>query len=600
MRASLIALAAGTAVVTPHAATKGNAPATEAPAAATPAPRPVAGKPVALPPFAAQLAQMAQISDGTAWQGPTDDKAWELLAAATPDTRQSVRWSYARGLIGAGRGAEALGVLETMRSDDDDLALVTPFQLAMGAALALVGRDDQAIASLASPDLAGNPEACAWRMRALAHAGAEDQAAREINCSIPAINARAPFDRRPFMRAAAEVAIDIGQPASAIAWLKLFGDSEPEANLLRGRALLAMGDTANGTLRLARAEESGDAAIQAGARLGKIEAGLANHSIAPTAAFKQLEALRYGWRGDAVEENALRIEFKIASEAHDLRGSLRAGATLFRYFKLGSEAAPMLAELQTWLSAMLAPESGVSLPDAAGLYWDYKELAPSGAEGDALALRLAGRLQAASLYGRAAELLQYQLTQRREDVAQGPLSVKVAALHILAGRPDRALSALRDTEQPDYTDQMRWDRKRVEAVALHQLGKDDAAMAALDQVPDAAAVRAEIHWRSKNWGAFVTESEAMLPAPKGLGEPGQAAVLRQAVALAMLGREDKLQALRARYLVAFKALPSARAFDVLTRKVDTIDPAELGEAMAAIPEASPAGAIGDLLDASST
>jgi hypothetical protein len=68
----------------------------------------------------------------------------------------------------------------------------------------------------------------------------------------------------------------------------------------------------------------------------------------------------------------------------------------------------------------------------------------------------------------------------------------------------------------------------------------------------------------------------------------------------MLGREDKLQTLRARYGALFAKLPSARAFEVLTRSVSTIDPAELGEAMAAIPEASPAGAIGELLDASAS
>uniref|UniRef100_UPI001BD67F28 hypothetical protein n=1 Tax=Sphingomonas sp. dw_22 TaxID=2721175 RepID=UPI001BD67F28 len=514
--------------------------------------------------------------------------------------RPAARGGWGRAGSGRGRGADALGVLETMRADDNDLALVTPFQLAMGAALALVGRDDQAVASLSGPDLTGNSEACAWRMLALSHAGAAKPAAREINCAIPAINARAPYDRRPFMQAAAQAAIDIGQPEPALQWLKLFGDTEPQANLLRGRALLATGDSAGGLLRLSRAETSGNPEVQAGARLGKIEAGLAARRIKPADAFKQLDALRYVWRGGRVEENALRIQFRIATEAHDLRSSLRIGATLFRYFKPGTAGAPMLAQLQSWLAAALVPDSGVSLPDAAGLYWDYKELAPSGAEGDALAMRLAEKLQAASLYARAAELLEYQLTQRREDVAQGPLSVKVAALHILAGRPDRALAALRASEQPDYTDRMRWDRKRVEAVALHQIGKDDAAMAALEQVPDAAQVRAEIHWRSKDWSAFVTDSEALLPSPKGLGEPAQAAVLRQAVALAMLGREDKLQALRARYGAAFKALPSARAFDVLTRSVATIDPAELSAAMAAIPQASPAGAIGDLLDASAT
>jgi hypothetical protein len=72
------------------------------------------------------------------------------------------------------------------------------------------------------------------------------------------------------------------------------------------------------------------------------------------------------------------------------------------------------------------------------------------------------------------------------------------------------------------------------------------------------------------------------------------------VALAMLNQEAKLQALRARYGAAFKALPSAQAFDLLTQPSPTVDPARISAAMAAIPEASPTGAIGDLMDATTS
>jgi len=593
MRAALIALAAGAATAAP-AAPQPEAP---APAAGAEAPALPAALSPPLPPFAAELAEMPMIRRGTAWQGETGSAAWAALAAAGPADRQHARWRFALGLIGEGRGAEALGVLETMRLADGDLDLVAPFRLARGAALVLVARGEDAVTTLAGEALAGNAEACAWRIRALVLSGAAEEALHQVNCALPAINARAPVDRTPFVLAAASAAVDAGRPQAALGWLKLFGDQNPDANLLRGRALIAAGDQQGGRLRLDRARISGRAQVKADARLGMIEADLAAGAIPPAEAMKRLDALRFGWRGDAVEQRALKLQFRLASEANDLRAQLRAGATLFRYFKLGRDSGPMLATLQASLASALAPDSGVPLPEAAGLYWDYRELSPAGAEGDALVLRLADRLEGAGLYARAAELLQYQLMRRMQDVAQGPMSVKVASLHILAGRPERALDVLRDTEQPSYSDAMRHDRKRMEAIALHKLGKDDAAKAALDGLPDAEAIRAEIHWRAKDWNAFAAENQAQLPQPEGLGEPAQATVLRQAVALAMLGREDRLRALRARYGAAFRNLPSAQAFEALTGGPGTVDPTKLGAAMAAIPQASPIGAIGDLLDA---
>lgn len=602
-RLLIVALLASTAAAPPNdpaPAEHGAAPAAPAAEAPTAPAAPAAGGPAALPPFAAELAQMPTITDSRAWPELTEEAAWDALVHARPETRQLARWRYAGSLIRRGMGAEALGVLETMESDDADLALVAPFQLATGAALVMIGHDRDAVEALSLPELEGNAEACAWRMRALAGTGDAAAAARQINCAVPAINGRPPIERKPFTLAAARGAIAIGQGQPALAWLKLFGDQDPQANLLRGKALLASGDPAAGLFRLSRAELSGTPAVQAEAKLAHIDGDLKLHRIAPADGIKQLEALRYGWRGDAVEQGALRLEYQLALAENNHRAALRSAATLFRYYRPEGDSAAMLKQIQAWLGEMLAPDSGTPLPEAAGLYWDYKELAPAGAEGDALAVRLAERLEAAGLYPRAAELLQYQLLQRREDVAQGPLSVKVATLFILSGDPAKALDTIHATEQASYPDAMRFDRKRIEAVALYKLGREAAAMAALDGIPGGAGVRSEIHWRTHNWGSFITENEATLPSPGALSPPAQAIVLRQAVALAMLNQEAKLQALRARYGAAFKALPSAQAFDLLTQPAKQIDPARISAAMSAIPEASPTGAIGDLLDATTT
>jgi hypothetical protein len=553
--------------------------------------------PASLPGFAPTLAQMPVISGPAGWQGVTGAEAWHALTFAKPAERQAARWRYALGLIAQGHASEAFGVLEVMRADDPDLALTSSFRLARGATLTLLRRNRDAIDSLSGADLAANPEACLWRMRAFAEDGDARNAVGEMRCALPALNARPAPDRGSFLLAGAAAAIDAGAVRQGQQWLAILPDGHPAANLLRARAMLATHDLAGARIGFERAAQASDPEVAADARLGSIETALAAATIKPAQALTRIDDLRFAWRGGAVEARALRLEFRLASEAHDLRASLRTGAALVRYFPLGKEAAPMLAQLHAMLATALGPDSGLPIADAAGLYWDYRELAPVGAEGDLLALHLADRLQEAGLYARAAELVQYQLTQRAADVAQGPLSIKVAALQILAGAPQRALDALRGSEQAGYTDAMRWDRKRMEAVALQQLGKKDAAIAALDGVPDADAIRAEIEWRAKDWNAFVADTEHRLPPPRILNDPARATVLRHAVALAMLGREDRLAALRARYVALFKDGPGADAFDVLTSAIGSVNPASLGAAMASIPAASPPASIGDLLDA---
>lgn len=131
---------------------------------------------------------------------------------------------------------------------------------------------------------------------------------------------------------------------------------------------------------------------------------------------------------------------------------------------------------------------------------------------------------------------------------------------------------------------------------MHLTGKSAEAMAVLQDVPDGDRIRTEILWRQQDWAAFLDSVGPLLPSSKRLTDVDQALVLRHAIALAMLSREDALARLRTRYLAAFGSLPTRAAFDMLTRAAGTIDAESIGKAMAALPSASPAGDIADLLD----
>ncbi|WP_142632176.1 hypothetical protein [Sphingomonas sp. IC081] len=546
-----------------------------------------------LPGFAADLAQQPMIDGPAAWGALSQHDAWARIARVPQSALQQARWDYARSLVGSERGGEAFGVLEVMVQDDPDLAMVDGYRLARGAALTLLGRYDEAVAALASSGLSANPEACAWRLRALSQGHLAEQALEQVDCARAALRVARP---KAFVLAAAQAAVEGGQPARAVEWLHPLPDSDPAANLLRGRAELLQGHGDEARLRFARVERSGTIAQRTDAQLSEIEARVAAHTIGFDEALRKLDAIRYSWRGDVIEQRALRLGFRLRDARGDIAGALDNGATLMRHFGLSGADAAILPILRDKLTQALDPARKLPLDKAAGLYWDYRDIAPGGAEGDLLASRLAERLQSAGLYERAADLLDYQLFVRAGDLARGPLSARVASLYILAGRPDRALDTLRKSEDGSLPDAMIAQRNRVEAVALSQIGRTEEALAVLETVPGSAALQGEILWKHREWQRYADATAASLPAPRALDTIGQAVVLRHAISLATLGREDALAALHGRYAPAFAGLPTAPVFAMLTASPMQADPAALGRAMAALPSASPAGDLADLLE----
>ncbi|USI71989.1 hypothetical protein [Sphingomonas morindae] len=552
----------------------------------------------ALAAFSARLVAAPPLTGPAVWQPQAMETIWARLARS-PGDRQPVRWDYARNLIGRGFGAEAAGVLTVMRQADPDLALVPHYRLAYGAALVEIGHADQALSWLAprGDEPAPGAERCAWLARALAEAGRGGEALRHMACAAPALNQRVPAARTAFVAPLAAAAVDAGDPARALRWLAALPDADPAANVQRGRALAALGRSGEARLRLGRVETAGPLPLRMAARLARIEAGVADHSMTVAAARAALDRLRFAWRGGPIEARALLLAYRLADQAKDVPGALAAGATLMRYFPARAQPPGFGAALQDRFAHLL--EDGRTLPliPAADLFWSYRDLVPSGPAGDRLVAAMANRLQLAGLYRRAASLLEFQLFNRTIDLARGPLSVRVASLYILAGDPARAVRTLRQSDAPGFDATMLNDRRRIEAIALHQLGRVDQALALLADVPDGTTLRAEILWKQRRWQQLAETMPALLPAPGRLDAVGQTLVLRQAIALAMLGRSDALAALHARYAAGLAGAPSAAVVALLGAPGAGAGGASIARAMAALPSASPAAGYSELFDA---
>jgi|GEM_PF-596754 len=548
-----------------------------------------------LPGFAPKLAERLIPRGPEFWTHTSPDAALARLARSKADDRQSARWDYAMAQLGTGHAPAALGALDVMLGDDADMALVPAFRLARGAALAQMRRDHEAIAMLTEPLLASHPEACMWRMLALAHSQHHDAALAEVRCAVKAVNRRKVTEAAPFIRAASEAAIHKAHYRRALGWLQQLPDGDSAANLLRGKALIGLGSLPAGKLRLDRVRNSDNFVDIIAAEMTLVDALVTQRQMKDAEALKRTERILFLWRGGGVEERAMELAYELALRQQDGRAILRYGGMLIRYGNMGQKGAAILKTTQKQLFAVLSPESDLSLGDAAGLFWDNRDLAPTGPEGDRLLSLLANRLAQAGLYERAADLLRYQMRARAKDIEKGPVSEKVARYYLLSGYPGRALLALRETDQPAYPRAILDARHRVEAIALYQIGKTDRAISILEAMPDMIALRGEMLWRRRDWQGLIAKL-GTLPSNRTLSAVEQAIILRYAVALAMTGREDGLAELRTKYGAAFNRLSSAAAFELLTGPVEKMTSASIAQAMAAIPSASVAGVYDDMLD----
>lgn len=514
------------------------------------------------------------------------------LGAANPDNRQRRRWNHALALLGRDRPDEARGVLTVMASDEPDLKLVPAWRVAAAEAAARTHAFGEALNLLDDPSLAGVPEACAWRLLSLSALGGSAAALRQLPCARPALATRALAARAPFLWAAASAAIAIKRPDAALHYLRFAPGTAPQARLLRAEALLRQDDVAAAARLLKPLTTGPDGPIAATATALQIEAALRLGTLSSTDALAQAEALRFRWRGDPVERRMAVLSWDLALAARKPRSALSSAATLLRYHTAEPRLPAMLGIVAASFRRWLAPGSGVPLPLAAGLMWDNRDLLPNGAEGDALVRQLAGRLAGEGLHARAADLLDHQLAFRARDLARGPLSIEIAQLRLLAGQPDRADQVIRGTADTLYPEPMATSRTRLEAIALFQLGRTGEALALLRDVPNTADLRDELLWRARDWTRL---SQSPLQAGSRLDAVAQVRLLRQAIALRMIGDEQGLARLNARYAGGFSGLPTAAAFSALSGDGGSDS---LAQALAALPAVSPAGDDADLLDLS--
>ena len=502
--------------------------------------------------------------------------------AARDDPRAAVeaRFALARFLVGSGLGYEAVGVLNAIVARTPNMAGEPELRGLRGAARASIGRFEEAQGDFASAAVAGDPASAVWRGYMASARGDHVAARQAFTAGASAVDAFPAPWRARFGAAHALSALETGDLEAARALLAYsFSQESPAADQLTARLVQARLFELDGQTNRALAVYTavGRApldAVAVPAKLGVVRLSMSKGAMKPAEAASALESLRWRWRGDATELAVIRQ----LGQLYLSQGLYREALTALKGAGPGLQRLEGAAEVQADLGAafrMLFLEGGadgLQPVQALGLFYDFRELTPIGADGDEMVRRLARRLVDVDLLDQAAELLKYQVENRLDGVAKAQVATDLATVYLMDRQSEAALQAIWSSRSTLLPSALNAERRALEARALAGLGRYDHALEVLgsDTSPESREVRAEVLWKQEKWAEAAVIYEARLgdrfKDPTPLTQDEEARLIRAGVGYS-LGRNTASLARLSRNFRPFVA--GARAKTALAIALDT-------------------------------
>jgi len=470
------------------------------------------------------LGQWADVGHGgfSARHRQLQDAAAQESMAAGEDPRApaEARFAFARFLVGSSLAYEAIGVLNAIVAQTPGLAGEPELRGLRGAARASIGRFDEAQADFAAAAVAGDPASAVWRGYIAATQGDWVAARQAFAAGSEAVDGFPILWRARFGAAHAMAALETGDLDAARALLAYsFSQNAPAADQLTARLvqsrLFELDGQSERALAVYKAISRAPMdAVSVPAKLGVVRLSLAKGTMTAAVAAQELEGLRWRWRGDATELAVIRQLGQLYLGQGLYREALTAlkgaGPNLNRLEGAGDIRADLGAAFR--MLFLEGGADGLQPIQALGLFYDFRELTPIGADGDEMVRRLSRGLVAVDLLDQAAELLKYQVDNRLEGVAKAQVATDLATVYLMDRQPEPALQAIWSSRTTLLPNALNAERRALEARALTQLGRFDHALEVLDTDASAEArdVRAEVFWKQEKWGEAAAIYDARL------------------------------------------------------------------------------------------
>ena len=480
--------------------------------------------------------------------------------------------------LAEGLGPETTGIL-------DLVGKLAPEETAAGrmAALRAGGeyftyRPEQTLKLLDRRDFDDSGDASVWKAMALSDLGRHDNAVAEYAKGDSVIGSFPAVIQRRYALSHIASAIDLKDYTTARDLLARLDPSSLSPNerarldLLNALARDAAGHAVDAVALLSNIvrEDQGPVAAEATYRLVQLQRreGL----ITLDQGIDRLEQLAVTWRGDELELKTLRLLGQYSVERGNYRRAFEVMRVAEQVNSNSSTSRQMTDEMQTAFSQVFLDKksSDLSPVQALSLYYDYRELTPSGRRGDAMVRKLADRLVDVDLLPQAASLLDYQVKNRLRGAARAQVAADLALVYLLDHRPDKALFTLSTTRQASLPVAIERQRRTVEAKALAESGNPDGALEVLQPLDgvEVGRLKADILWSADRYADAGTAYERMLGGrwtdAMPLSDSEQLAVLKAGIAYTLAGDRMSVDRLRSKYTEKMAPSANGSAFDAVT------------------------------------
>lgn len=492
------------------------------------------------------------------------------------------RLAYGRFLLAYGLAQEARAVLLAARQANSRFATDPAFQAVLGVSSVLSGRHVEAIRELSGSGLDNSPHAAAWRGLSRASLGHWDEAKSQFALAGAISDSFGEELQTEFRSLAAIASLKTKDIASAEQYAAGF-PRDPQSERAKAQIMLVNAMIADAHERKDKAVAYYDAAILSGyppvaarARFGKAQLLHRFGEMDDKAFGKELESLRYAWRGDEHELDVLTQLATLRLSEGKVGEALKVMRTATDNYPDSDEAHRMNMRMSDIFADYFLSKSVDDLTpvQALAFFEAFKELTPIGQRGDEMIRDLAERLVEVDLLEQAAHLLDYQVANRLHGgVAKAQVAARLAAIFLTDQKPDRALAALRATRQNLLPEALAERRMLLEARALSDMKQYDHALDLIEGKtgPKFDRIRADTLWAGGRWDEAGPAIEVALgdgwKSEEAADGEARLLIMRGAIAYSLAEDEEGLARLRIKYGEVMSRSADAEAFAVVTEPI---------------------------------